>query len=220
MQVLRDRHGVPTVLSALRYLGIRLRAAPDTASLAAPVDAARAALAAADEAWLAARERSVELTQELAWLDNQLTDAVAALGRDALVLVDGERADPRFRRLFPLAPSRITGRSDDDRRSFVRAAVEVLRLDPTLAPLGRHAGRLEAALAAVEANRDRRDQARVPELRTGVDRAAALTAARLTYNQLEPMLTLLLPGDPGRVAAYFMDLTSAATPEAAEVTSA
>jgi hypothetical protein len=218
MQSLSPRHGVAVVLAALRHLGLRLRAAPDTAPLALPVDQARTRLNEANEAWLEARERTVALTAELVWLDDRLDTAVAALAREAVVVVAGNRADPRYARLFPIAPSEATaGRADDTERHFVRAVIDVLRNDPDWASLVGRAAGLEAALNDVEACLARRDAARVPELRASTDRTGAADAARRTYNQTFPMLTLLLPDDPGRVESCFKDLlaNASADPEPA-----
>jgi len=218
LQTLTQRHGTPTVLAALRHLSIRLRAAPDTASTAPPIDAARATLTEAEEAWLDARERRVALSAEIEWLSGRLDAAVAALARDAIVLVAGNRGDVRYRRLFPVAPSQLrAANGDDGARRYVRAVLGVVREDRELTALVAHADPMQAALDVLEGALAHRDEARVIELRASTERGAALDAARRAYNQTSPMLELLLPDDPGRVESCFKDLNGApaATGEAA-----
>lgn len=217
MQSLNDRHGPIAIDGALRHLSIRLRAAPDTASLAAPVDAARSAVAAAQDAWRQAVEERVALTAEIAWLDAELDATVAALAREALVVVNGNRRDARYLRLFPSSPSTATkGVADDGQLLFVRAVLDVLGTDPDWSSLAGHGERISAALTRVTDALARREAARLPELRAGSDRRAAMDAARRMYNRMYPQLTLLLPDQEARVESFFKDLSPSGTAEAPE----
>ena len=114
MHNLRDPHGLPAAKSALRYLVVRLSSRPDTAAQAKDIQHERDALVACEEASDQTREEWLGSAAVVRYLDRKLDRHVQALARDAMAMVDGNRADARYQKLFAQAPSEaMRGIADD-----------------------------------------------------------------------------------------------------------
>lgn len=208
MEQLREQHGFATVDRALRHLSIRLRSRPETAELAPEVDAERARVRQAEEAWLQAREMRIAATAEIDYLDAALDLAVADLSRLALVEVRGNRNDERYKRLFPASPSAATSSvGGEGQGRYVRALLAQLTSSSGPFPsLAGQAPTIEAALTALSESEQRRDALYIPESTAATERTAALDRARRVYNQMYPRLRLLFPDNLRLVESYFARL--------------
>ena len=194
--------GAPTTLRALRFVSIRLSARPDTADLVPAVEAARARLQAAAEAAAELEERSAAATAEVVYQGSLEDAAVAALGREARVLVEGRRTDPRWTALFPQAPSQLVRLPGADLARELGRVVALLRSDPALAALAHHAEALQVARAAVEAAQAERAALALPALAAQVERRQALEEAHRVFNRLRPQLQLRALR-PAQVRSFF-----------------
>jgi hypothetical protein len=207
MQQLRSNHGVPVVLSALRFLFIRLKSRPQTAGLAADVDAARALLWDKDDAYAEAREQRIAASAEIAYLDTLVDEAVMNASRELLVLTGGDAQDPRYLKPFPTAPSaalKPVGGASQDR--FVKGVITRFKEDPDLAPLAGHGTKIEAAQGDLDKGLAQRNDFYVKEAMALADRRIALDDARRLYNLTYPRLQLIFPNKPALVESFFKDL--------------
>jgi hypothetical protein len=215
MQQLRADHGIAVFQRALRLLSIRLRSRPQTQPLAPAIDALRAKVAAADDASAHAVEERVGATAELDYRDGLLDGCVAGLARETLVLTNGDRSDPRYTKLFAVAPSAgMKPTAGDVQARYVKAILARLAEDADLAPLKPRAVEIEAALAAVVEAEQRREGLFVAETKATVERRMVLDEARRAYNRTAAELTLILD-DVALVDSYFLDLRSAQAARAA-----
>ena len=105
MQKLTDSHSSAHALRALRFAILRLGSRPETAGFAPDVLAARTALATANDALDTAQTARMAATAEMGWIDQGIDDTAVQLGLELRALVKGDTNDPRYKRLFPIAPS-------------------------------------------------------------------------------------------------------------------
>lgn|GEM_PF-2245819 len=203
MQTLRKVHGYPAVRRALRFLAIRLKSRPTTATLAEEVTAARNGVEGAREAWEQASEERIAQTAEIAYLDGVVDGCVMAVAREFNVLAGGKLDDERRPLLFRKAPSEVMKDvGSDNQTQFVNSVVYALRNESSLQalkhlahPLDEAQGRLTAAIA-------RRADLATPEARAAAHLTTALERGRRTYNRMHAQLTLLL-GDEALVESFF-----------------
>jgi len=206
MKLLREKQGYPATHRALRFLSIRLRSRPATAVFEPPIAAARASLVATNEAWEEAVEARVAATAEVEYLATLLDAAVGDCAREAQVLVRNDRKDPRFQKLFSVAPTvamRPTAGEAQDR--FVQNIIQRLMEDADLATLRPHADKLAQCREALKTAVERRNALYVPEAKAAADRSLALDTARRLYNQMPAQLTLALGADRVLIDSFFVD---------------
>jgi len=207
MQQLRETHGFGVHDRALRFLSIRLRSRPDTATIEPAVSAARSALTTTNEAWKQAVEERVAASAEVAYLDSLLDAAVADLAREVVVLVRSDRADPRYRKLFATPPSSaMRPVANETQDLFVQNLIQRLGEDADLASLRPHADKLTQRRDALKGALARRSSLYLPETKTAADRNQALDAARRLYNQMPAQLTLAIGNDRALIDSFFAPL--------------
>jgi len=207
MQKMKERMGSSRVDSALRYVGIRLKSRPETVAMGEEVDAVRQKLREADDAYLMAFERRVGATAEIDYLDTRVDKTVMQLAREVLVRTQNDRNDPRYKLLFPVAPSTMMqAKGGDVQDRAVRAIIATLESEFSLAELRpyaqtlrEHADKLSQAMAA-------RQELYAPEQVTLAKRTVVMDEARRLYNLLPSRLTVLFPNDPAFVESCFRDL--------------
>jgi len=188
---------------ALRFLRLRLSSRPDTKGLAGPVEEARKGVRAADEAWKEARYARQAATAEVQYLDELLDTVVMALSRQALVLTDGKRDDPRYKKLFPSAPSEAMAEVGGDAQArYVKQILTRLVEEPDLAELRGNEKTIAKRLEALEAAVKTRDDLYVPETSAQADRRKAIDDARQLYKATHLKLKLLL-SDDALVESFF-----------------
>jgi exonuclease VII small subunit len=192
MQKLTERHGYPKVKRALRYASIRLRSKPETVALAQEIDAERARLDKANEAYEQSVEERVAATALIGHLDSLVDEGVAAIARDVAVITANRPDDPFYKALFPVAPSTATGPvASESQNRFVKALVDRIESDSRYESLRGRTATLKQAQAEIDGALSRREELRTPELRAAADLQAALESARRAYNKLYPRLSLL-----------------------------
>jgi hypothetical protein len=207
MQKLSERHGVMHGIRAFRYLSIRLRSRPETQAIAAEVDAERAVMVKTEEAYAQALEERVAATAEVEYLDGCVDATVMDLAREIALMTRGRQDDPRYRKLFPSAPSALVRPiAGEAQERFVRSLVTRLREDKEYAPLTRYAEQLEQHQAALNEAIARRAERYQPETSTLTDRRVAMDHARRVYRSIYHRLQLLYPGDPALVESFFLAL--------------
>jgi hypothetical protein len=127
------------------------------------------------------------------WHQDSVVDAaVAALAREVIVITSGNTADPFYKSLFPIAPSKATQPvASDAQNRFVKALVDRIETDDRYQNLRTAAAIIKEAQAELDRLLVEREALRAPELRCEVDLKAALDSARRAYNKLYPKLSLL-----------------------------
>ena len=207
MQSLTERHGTTTTMRALAVLAARLGGRPETEDLAAEVEAQRAAVREAIAAHEDALVRRMAATQELAYRDELLDEAVMRLSRRMLDRVDGRRDDPRYRAIFVEAPSTaLQPRGGERQQAYVSAVLEAARRDEeadALQPLLQDiAEKLEALGQAAE----QRAKRAAEELTARQRLQAAMDEAQAVYNDAYLKLRLRLPRQRALVESFFPTL--------------
>ncbi len=209
MQNLRPDQSFPIHMRAFRFVTIRLRSRPQTKALAAETQVQRDALKAAGEAYDEAVEERVAATAEVEYVDSVLDVSVLDLSRELLALNGGDRQDPRFTKLFPVAPAEtVRPVTTEGQNRAVRVIVELLKEDPNLAPLRHHAASIGEKLANLEAALKARDGRYVDEDKANANRRQVMDHARRMYRMLMPRLQLIFPNDPVLVESFFLTLSA------------
>lgn len=210
MEKLSTKHGVPTTLKALRFLGLRLRSRPQTVGLVDGVQAARTDLAAKDEAWCLAQEERVAQTAEMTYLDTCLEEDVMQAVLEVRALCGGKTEDERYKKAVAQPPNEaLKGVGGDVQERFVLNMVGRFTEEPELAPLKPHASRLKQRLVDFNNASQKRDALYLPELKAQTERRIALEKAQRVYNFMHPQLMMTLQ-DERLVESFFMPLRPAA----------
>ena len=213
---LSARTGTPTTLRALRFTWIRLQSRADTASLAAPLEAARQRLRAAVDAEAELEEQSAALTAEITYLDSVEDDEVSALAREVRVLVGGNLKDPRWGKLFTQTPTEITRPVGGPVQSrHVHHILRTLAVDSDYSSLSTRRDALDAAREAVEVVEAARDALAGPLMAAQQERRQANDVAHRAYNRIKPQLQLLFDS-PAFVRSFFPAAAPSAPAEAEE----
>jgi len=203
MQQIHENASAATVDAALRFLRIRLGSRPDTNDLARPVEDARKRVVATDEVWGETRDARRAATAGVQYVDEQLDNEVMALSREALVLTHGNRDDPRYKKLFPIAPSKAMAEVGGDAQArFVKQILTRLVEDADLAELRGKEKTIAARLAELEQAVKQRNDLYVPEASAQSDRRRAIEDARQLYKTTYLQLRLLL-ADDALVESFF-----------------
>lgn len=213
MQKLKENHGTPKVSRALRYAAIRLLATPETAGLAAEIEAERTRLSGAQDAYEQIREQRVGLTALIAHQDGIVDGLVADIARQVAV-INGNRTDTEFyKSLFPVAPSKATSpKASESQNRFVKALIDRIETDARYETFRTTAAELKAAQTELDRLLVEREELRAPELRAAVDLRTALDSARRAYNKLSPRLQLLFD-NKGLIETFFIAHGSSSTAE-------
>jgi hypothetical protein len=192
------------VLSRLRVLAIRLKARPDTATLAGEVDGARTELKTRLDQYEEKHDERLAATGAVVFADDEEDAAIAGLARRVRVLVEGKRDDPRYLRLFQKAPSTLTeGVADEQQKLFAEHLIATLAAHADYVSLRDLLPELEGARQGVEVA-----QANQAELMR-LDEAAwnevqiAEQKAREVYRDAKPKLELMFPGRKKLVDSFF-----------------
>jgi hypothetical protein len=209
MQSLQDFHGLPTVKRSLRYLAVALASNPDTADLAQQIRDERARLQAAEEKHDTAYESWLCAAAVVRYLDKKLDKTVLALSRDTFALVNGNRRDPRYQKLFLKPPTTaMKGIADDPQEMYVRAIISTIEKDDDFTTLRTRLPRIVAELGELKTAVESRNQKRIEETTSLQELRLALEHARRTYNLMHPRLQLIFPDDPDLVETFFRELRS------------
>jgi hypothetical protein len=216
VQRLLAKHRFADIDRALRFLAIRLGSRPETSALANDVTQARTAARESEDKYQQALQARVAGSAEIEYLDGRLDELVMTVARDLLAATRGNRADPRYLKLFATAPSvAMSPLGGDAQDLYVRNIVTRLREDKELAPVQQHAEELSTRRAALEAATEKRRGLAVAEASTDADRRIALDNARRIYNRTEAQLQLAF-GDKALVESYFVTLSARAKGEESE----
>ncbi|MCU0693268.1 MAG: hypothetical protein MUF54_17895 [Polyangiaceae bacterium] len=209
MRSLLENHGLPTVKPALRYLAIRVQAHPETEHLGADLEAERKRLANAEEQHEDAFERWLGAAATVRHLDRKLGKLVLRLSRDTLVLVDGNRKDTRYQRLFATSPSEgMRGIGGDPQELYVRTLLTRMKNDDAYVSLRGHLPALTSELDVLNGAVASRDELRLKQAMAQRDLRMAVDSAKRTYNLLQARLRLIFPDDPELVKTFFRTLTT------------
>lgn len=205
MAALIERNaGHATVRSHLRVLGTRLRSNPDTEALAAPVDAARVALAARIAEWEDAHDERVAATGAVWFYDHLEDEAVAAVAREAKVEVAGKLRAPWYVRLFASSPRELTrGIASETQRRLVEHLIATIGEGDDYAVLGEPLVALVAAHAELEAAVAERRRRQIAEAAAWTEVVLAMAHGRAVFAEARPRLQLLFPGQQRRVDSFF-----------------
>jgi hypothetical protein len=193
MRKLSESSSAQTVLESYRFVLIRLRSRPETAGLVEGMSELRSALNAANEAYYQAYEERCAATAEIDYLDAVLDATVGDLAREVAVLVKNHREDPRYYKLFPVAPSQAMRQASVDQDRFVTHIISLLAEDEDYTSLRSHADILSQHLKALREAVSTREALYTPEATANGQRQAVLDKARRAYNQLKPQLELIFP---------------------------
>lgn len=220
MQKLTEKHRYIVVDGALRYVRIRARSRPETASLAPKVAKLRTSLRDARETYLEAYDERVAVNAEIAYCDARLDKAViVGLKRDVAV-ASAKRADGAAfeKKLFQgMAPSvGMKPVATEEQENYVAAILDRIDNDADYAAFAPNAKLIRKGQKDLDDLLASRKDARVKERTTQADLDEALDTARRFYNQLYPQLQLLFPNDLDLVETFFRDLRSASSGAAAE----
>jgi len=217
MRKLRTEDSPALTLTALRFVAIRLRSRPATVALAKEVVAPRAAVRSAVDVYEEAREERMAATAEVQYCDVVVDRCVMDLSRDVAATVGGKHDNPRFRKLFPTAPSaalRPVGGEAQGR--FVLGVLQGLKDDASYKPFAARAKAIREALTALDAAEDRRRDAFVAEARARAEVVAVVATAQRTYNALYHQVALKFPDDDALVESFFFTASVAVADDAAE----
>ena len=211
MQRLTDHYSVGRSAQALRHLDLRLRGRPGLETTRVDIDAERKRLLAADEAWQAARDERIAQTADVEYRDDRLDSAVMRLSRSLLVVTDGKASDPRYRRVFPVAPSVGTSSiAGDSQTRYVSHVVGAVRTQPETPELAELADVVDQEATALSESIKIREELYVAEMTARANRTIALQAAQRFYNRQYSLLMVAFPDDERWVESCFFDLRGAA----------
>lgn len=207
MEKLRDDHRFNTVDQALRFLAVRAGSQPEARELAEDVGRLRESLRAQNEAYLAAKDRRMAGTAVVNYLDGVTDAQVMQVSRLVLAQTNGDRADRRYRKLFPESASvLLAGVTDPKQQRFVSLLVDTLSTDPNYSALRPQAESLADASRRLVAAIEKRESLYQDETRTLSELNLGLEQARRVYNQAHPRLQLAFPDDPALVESFFLAL--------------
>jgi hypothetical protein len=207
MQSLTEDHGLPTVKAALRFAKIRLLSHPEAAPLEGGITSARDAVLKAEDAHEEAYEAWLAATAIVRYLDEKLGTLISRVSRDAFNLVDGNRKDPRYQKLFATPPSEgMLGIATDPQERYVRTIIDTIQKHDDVKALGAHVPGIVAALGELKTAVDQRDELRLQEGIALRDLRIRLDAAKRAYNLLYPRLQLTFPDDNALVETFFRRL--------------
>jgi hypothetical protein len=216
MQKLSEAHGQGVTRRAMLFLEHRLASRPQTAGMAGEVRAGRESLQRRTEAWEGAREARLGASAEVAFLDGELDGRMSRLSRAALVLVDGNREDARYRRLFPVGLTEaVRPVGGEEQAGAVERALSALSDAATYGGLSEHGAALSEGLAALRGAEQRRRGLMQAEGEARTELVLAKEDAQRLYNRMYHRLFEVL-GEERLVESFFRAVRSSSEPGAEE----
>ena len=204
MYTMRESPSAELVLTLMVFLYLRIAPRPAAADIAADlkttIDDVRAKAQTADDKRLARRLT----TAELAYLDEELDDALSRYVKHLLALLPLGRQDPRYVAMFPVAPSEMTRSVASEAQSrMIKGVLDVHDADAELAAISAPAEVLRAALNAVNTCRAQRVLDYEAEQSANNALRASLTSARAVFDAAHPRLELAFPGKKGLIRSFY-----------------
>lgn len=195
---------ISAIHRSLRFLSIRLQPFAEAVQLQKEATSLRVRLSEKHERWQQAVEERVAATAEITYRDEQLDLLISSLAREALVLTNGDRTHPTYRKLMPTSPTlAMKSIASDTQTRYVKTVLAVLKDDADLAALEGFVPALETAQAALESAQARRAELGVPESRAHTDRQLVVDEAQRFLGLARAQLTLLFPSDKNLVKSFF-----------------
>jgi hypothetical protein len=195
---------VPTVLTQVGVLSLRVGAHPKTRHLAAALIAAKETLEAADRAHEQSHLERLAASLELDHLDSEADVAWMDLSRDVHAKVGGDRESEFWLGLYTEAPSAtVEGVVTDHQVRNVERVIGIIETNDTYADFRPQAARLKTEHdAALEAQK-RYKAALAKENTLAHQRDLAAHAARRAHNGVKPQLEIIFGSKPRMVKAFW-----------------
>ena len=204
MRQIDPKAGPRVVLDRMGVLSARLKRSAQTARLALPVDASRWELQRLYDLYLDRHHERMSASGALVFCDAEEDALIALVSTRLLGLVRNQRTDPRYRRMFPKAPSTVTkGVATEAQARLARQVISLIETEPDYAGLRDLLPELkDARQAVVEAQREYRE-ARDRDSAAWNEVQLAEQRARDLYRDTRPRLELLFPGRKKLVDSFF-----------------
>jgi hypothetical protein len=180
--------------------------------MAVEVRAARESLQRRAEAWEVAREARLGASAEVAFLDGELDGRMSRLSRGALVLVDGDREDARYRRLFPVGLAEaVRPVGGEEQAGAVARALSALSDAATYGGLVEHVSALSEGLEALRGAEQRRRGLMQAEGEARTELVLAKEEGQRLYNRMYHRLFEVL-GEERLIESFFRAVRSSSEP--------
>lgn len=214
MQRATELHSVTQTLAAGRFTGLRLQSRPQTRGLAGELQAIMAALVAAHQRYLAARDEVLVATAEVEYLDGEVDIDVVQLGREARPLVKGDTSHPDWMLAFPISPSAGTAQVGGNAQArYVNNLVDRINTLDTFAPLRDRAAEVKVKLDTLTAAEAEREVKRQALGQARQERRVAQLQVHKVYNLLYPRAQLVFPEQLRLVESFFYTFVEAGQPK-------
>lgn len=195
---------VPTVLTQVGVLGLRVGAHPKTRHLAAALIAAKEILEAADRVYQQAHLERLAASLELEHLDSEVDVAWMDLSRDVHARVGGDRDSEFWLGLYTEAPSlTVEGVMTDHQIQNVERVISIIETNDTYADFRPQAARLKTEHEAAVEGQQRYKAALAKENALSHQRDLAAHAARRAHNGVKPKLEIIFETKPRMVKAFW-----------------
>lgn len=220
MYTMKEGSGHEVALTLMVFLYLRIASRPQASDVAAElktsIDDVKTKAQTAEDRRLARRLT----TAELEYLDEELDAALSRYVRHLLALLSEGRQDPRYVRMFPVAPSEMTrGTATESQSRMLKNVLAVHDSEPELASISPAAETLRAALDAVNTSRAQRVLDYDAETAANAELRASLIAGRAVFNSAHPRLEIAFPGKKGLIRSfYYRDRDKAEAAEEAPTT--
>jgi hypothetical protein len=204
MGKLSDQHHVPTVLTQVDVLALRVGGHPKTRHLLAALVAVRDALVVADLAYQQAYRERLAASIELEYLDGEADKAWMDLSRDVNAKVAGNRDSDLWRGLYTEAPHEtVEGTVTDHQVQNVERVIGIIETNNTYAEFRPQAARLKAEHEAALEGQKRYKAALAKENALAHQRDLAAHDARRAHNGVKPKLEIIFESTPSMVNAFW-----------------
>lgn len=204
MSKLNEQDHVPTILTRLDVLILRLGAYPKTRELVPPLRAVRGSLVAADGVWNEAVVERLAASLELAFLDGEVDLAWMDLSRDVHARVRGDRKAALWIGLYTEAPSEtVDGTMTDHQTRNVERVIQIINDQDAYKDFRPQAQRLAAAQAEAVEGEKRYRAALAKEAAAAHQRDLVAHEARRVHNRVKPELELLFEDAPRMVRRFW-----------------
>lgn len=204
MSKLNEQDHVPTILTRLDVLILRLGAHPTARELVPPLRAVRGSLVAADGVWNEAVVERLAASLELAFLDGEVDLAWMDLSRDVHARVRGDRKAALWIGLYNEAPSEtVDGTMTDHQTRNVERVIQIINDQDAYQDFRPQAQRLAAAQVEAVVGQKRYRDALAKEHAAAHQRDLAAHEARRVHNRVKPELELLFEDAPRMVRRFW-----------------
>jgi hypothetical protein len=204
MGKLYETDHVPTVLTQVGVLSLRLGAHPKTRELVAAIAAAKATLEVVDRDYQQAVLERLAASLELAYLDGEADLAWMDLSRDVHAKASGDRESDLWLGLYTEAPSKtVEGVVTDHQVRNVERVVSIIETNDTYAEFRPQAARLKTEHEASLEGQKRYKAALAKENALSHQRDLAAHDARRAHNSVKPRLELIFETKPRMVKAFW-----------------